>query len=87
MVSGPLKGLNVNKLEVYNGEDVDENCSSDVGLRRAELIGQEISFETLNGKIECKSAVEPTVITFDPGLLYHRVLSAMARKQPLLKSD
>ena len=69
----------MSKLEIYNGDDVDADCSSQPGLMTIQLIDHEIAFETISGKIECKADEQPGSITFEPGLLYHRILSGMVR--------
>ena len=79
MVSGQLKDAKVFKLDVYNGDEVDQDCSAEPGLTKAELIDHEIQIETKSGKIECKAKDELGYMKYEPGLLYHRILSAKHR--------
>lgn len=79
MVNGDLIGAKVSKLKIYDAQQINEECSREPGLTRADYLYEEIVFETETNKFKCIGDITPGFSSFNPGLLFSNAISEQSR--------
>ena len=74
IAEGDLAGGMFSKLQTFDTQQVFRECNKDPGLEKIDIIHEEITITTPNGKVTCTSGKGEAFYVYTPGLLFASAL-------------
>ena len=76
-----MAGGMYSKLQTFDTRQILSECQKEPGMQKIEVIHEEITIETPNGKVTCTSGKGDGFFNFKPGLMFANGLKKQTYKR------
>ena len=80
VAEGDLAGGMFSKLQTFDTKQVFQECNKG-GMQKIDIIHEEITIETPNGKVTCTTGKGESFNTYSPGLLFANALKSQSYRK------